>query len=139
MYKGYEIKYTDPGFWQIFSFRFLSGQPFTPGGLRFWYSRGGRLGKCGTQALWLDGGGEGRRHIDLADYTICGVVEDVAGRQYGFRFRLGTLYHRPRPFGQYDKREYGGCFLCLPLGTAEGRLWGHPGRSWIRQVDVTTG
>ena len=29
MYKGYEIKYTDPGFWQIFSFRFLSGQPFT--------------------------------------------------------------------------------------------------------------
>ena len=32
------------------------------GGLRFWYSRGGRLGKCGTQALWLDGGGREERH-----------------------------------------------------------------------------
>lgn len=29
MYKGYEIKYTDPGFWQVFSFRFVSGKPFT--------------------------------------------------------------------------------------------------------------
>ena len=29
MYKGYQIKYTDTGFWKVFSFRFLTGKPFT--------------------------------------------------------------------------------------------------------------
>ena len=78
MYKGYEIKYTDPGFWQIFSFRFLSGQPFTQAD----FDSGIPVAVVSESvARKLYGSTEvvGKNVIiDLADYTICGVVEDVS-------------------------------------------------------------
>ena len=78
MYKGYEIKYTDPGFWQIFSFRFLSGQPFTQAD----FDSGIPVAVVSESvARKLYGSTEvvGKSVIiDLADYTICGVVEDVS-------------------------------------------------------------
>ncbi len=78
MYKGYEIKYTDPGFWQIFSFRFLSGKPFTQAD----FDSGIPVAVVSESvARKLYGSTEvvGKSvFIDLADYTICGVVEDVS-------------------------------------------------------------
>lgn len=29
LFEEYVIKYTDPGFWKVFDFRFISGKPFT--------------------------------------------------------------------------------------------------------------
>lgn len=78
MYKGYEIKYTDPGFWQIISFRFLSGQPFTQAD----FDSGIPVAVVSESvARKLYGSTEvvGKSVIiDLADYTICGVVEDAS-------------------------------------------------------------
>ena len=78
MYKAYDIKYTDPGFWKIFSFRFVAGKPFTEadfdsaipqavvsaGIAKYLYGTTDVVGKPVI--------------IDLATYTICGVVEDVS-------------------------------------------------------------
>ncbi|WP_302459566.1 ABC transporter permease [Parabacteroides johnsonii] len=78
MYKGYEIKYTDPGFWQVFSFRFVSGKPFTQAD----FDSGIPVAVVSENvARKLYGSTEvvGKSVIiDLADYTICGVVEDVS-------------------------------------------------------------
>ena len=78
MYKAYSIKYTDPGFWKIFDFRFLSGKPFTQAdfdsGIRQAVVSGGVAQKLyGT----IDVVGK-PVIIDLTEYTVCGVVEDVS-------------------------------------------------------------
>lgn len=78
MYKAYSIKYTDPGFWKIFDFRFLSGKPFTQAdfdsGIRQAVVSGGVAQKLyGTTDV------VGKPVIiDLTEYTVCGVVEDVS-------------------------------------------------------------
>ena len=78
MYKAYEIKYTDPGFWKIFSFRFLSGKPFTEADFD---SAIPQAVVSASMAKYLYGTTDvvGKPVIiDLATYTICGVVEDVS-------------------------------------------------------------
>lgn len=78
MYKAYSIKYTDPGFWKILSFRFITGKPFTEadfnsGIMQAVISRGAAQKLYGTTEV------VGKPVIiDLDTYTICGVVEDVS-------------------------------------------------------------
>lgn len=78
MYKVYDIKYTDPGFWKIFSFRFVTGKPFTQADF---YSAVPVAVVCESVARKLYGTtdvvGMSIR-IDLLTYTICGVVEEVS-------------------------------------------------------------
>lgn len=76
MYKAYDIRYTDTGFWKIFSFRFVAGKPFTladfdsaiPAAVitesvaRKLYGTTDVVGKTVI--------------IDVVPYTICGVVKD---------------------------------------------------------------
>lgn len=86
MYKTYDIKFTDPGFWKIFSFRFLAGKPFTQADFDSSISA---AVVSASVAKKLYGTTEvvGKPVvIDMSTYTICGVVEDVsraAGTAYG--------------------------------------------------------
>lgn len=78
MYKAYEVKYTDPGFWKIFSFRFLAGKPFTQADFD---SAIPQTVVSESIARKLYGTTEivGKPVIiDLASYTVCGVVKDVS-------------------------------------------------------------
>lgn len=78
MYKAYPITYTDPGFWKIFSFRFLAGGPFTEADFD---SAIPRLVLSASVAQKLYGTIDviGKTVVvDRAEYTICGVVQDVS-------------------------------------------------------------
>ena len=74
MYKAYDIKYTDPGFWKIFSFRFVAGKPFTEADFDSAISQA--VVSAGI-AKYLYGTTDvvGKPVIiDLATYTICGGI-----------------------------------------------------------------
>lgn len=78
MYKVYDIMYTDPGFWKIYDFRFLDGQPFSQADF---VSALPRAVVCESVARALYGSPEviGKPLIiDRLPYTICGVVKDVS-------------------------------------------------------------
>ncbi len=78
MYKGYEIKYTDPGFWRVFSFRFVAGKPFTQADFDAAIPVA-VVSESVARKLYgfTDVVGEDVV-IDQAVYTICGVVEDAS-------------------------------------------------------------
>ena len=115
MYKGYEIKYTDPGFWQVFSFRFLSGKPFTQADFdaaipvavvsesvaRKLYGSTEVVGKSVI--------------IDLAVYTICGVVEDASRAANTAFASVWVPYTTDRILLANTSRENmtGAFFVCL--------------------------
>lgn len=78
MYKAYSIKYTDPDFWKIYSFRFTEGKPFTEADFHSAINQAvvsekvaktlyGTLQVVGKTVI-----------VDRMPYTICGVVKDVS-------------------------------------------------------------
>ena len=77
LYRPYTIKFTDAGFWNIFSFRFLAGQAFTEADFlsgipRAVISEGTAKRMYGTKEV------VGKSLIlNYTEYRICGVVEDV--------------------------------------------------------------
>ncbi|MEG1748657.1 MAG: ABC transporter permease [Tannerellaceae bacterium] len=78
MYKAYSVKYTDPGFWTIYAFRFLSGKPFTEADFR---SAIPQAVVSENVARKLYGTTEvvGKEIIiGMLSYTICGVVSNVS-------------------------------------------------------------
>ncbi|WP_456086736.1 ABC transporter permease [Parabacteroides sp.] len=78
MYKGYEIKYTDPGFWLVFSFRFVAGKPFTQADFDSAIPAA-VVSESVARKLYGSTDVVGKDVvIDQAVYTICGVVEDVS-------------------------------------------------------------
>lgn len=78
MYKGYQIKYTDPGFWKIFSFRFLAGKPFTQADFDSAIPLA-VVSESVARKLYGTTDVVGKTVIlDLANYTICGVVKEVS-------------------------------------------------------------
>lgn len=78
MFKAYSIRYTDTGFWKIFSFHFLSGKPFTEADFDSAIPQAVVSGSV-AQKLYGTTDVVGKPVIiDLTEYTICGVVEDVS-------------------------------------------------------------
>ena len=78
MYKAYSVKYTDPGFWKIFSFRFITGKPFTEADFNSGIPQA-VISRSIAQKLYGTTDVVGKPVIiDLDTYTICGVVEDVS-------------------------------------------------------------
>ena len=78
MYKGYEIKYTDPGFWRVFSFRFVAGKPFTQADFDSAIPAA-VVSESVARKLYGSTDVVGKDVvIDQAVYTICGVVEDAS-------------------------------------------------------------
>lgn len=78
MYKGYEIKYTDFGFWQIFSFRFIAGRPFTQADFDSAIPVA-VVSESVARKLYGSTDVVGKEVIiDQAVYTICGVVEEIS-------------------------------------------------------------
>lgn len=78
MYKTYAVTYTDPAFWKIFSFRFLEGKPFTEADFQSAIPRL-VLSESTARKLYGTTNVVGKQvMVDLDEYTICGVVEDVS-------------------------------------------------------------
>lgn len=78
MYKTYSVKYVDPGFWKIFSFRFLGGKPFTQADFDSAIPQA-VVSRSVAQKLYGTTEVVGKPVIiDLSTYTICGVVENVS-------------------------------------------------------------
>lgn len=78
MYKAYNIKYTDPGFWKIYTFRFLEGKPFTEADFA---SAIPQVVVSESTARKLFGTIQvvGKSLIvGMQPYTICGVVGDIS-------------------------------------------------------------
>ena len=76
LFEEYVIKYTDPGFWKVFDFRFTAGKPFTDAD----FSSGlPRVVITNTLARKLFGSEDpiGKEvMIGYVPYTVTGVVED---------------------------------------------------------------
>lgn len=78
MYKGYQIKYTDTGFWKVFSFRFLTGKPFTQADFDSGITQA-VVSESVARKLYGTTDVVGKTVIiDLTAYTVCGVVKDVS-------------------------------------------------------------
>lgn len=78
MYKAYSIKYTDPAFWKIYSFRFVEGKPFTEADFHSAIPQA-VVSEQAAKALYGTLLVVGKTVIvDRMPYTICGVVEDVS-------------------------------------------------------------
>ena len=81
MYKGYQIKYTDTGFWKVFSFRFLTGKPFTQADFDSGITQA-VVSESVARKLYGTTDVVGKTVIiDLTTYTVCGVVKDVRDRK----------------------------------------------------------
>ena len=82
LFKEYVIKYTDPGFWKVFDFRFISGKPFTDAD----FSSGlPRVVIANTLARELFGSEDPIGKDVLIGYvphTVTGVVEDPTWAAY---------------------------------------------------------
>lgn len=82
LFKEYVIKYTDPGFWKVFDFRFISGKPFTDAD----FSSGlPRVVIANTLARELFGSEDPIGKDVLIGYvphTVTGVVEDPTRAAY---------------------------------------------------------
>lgn len=76
MYKAYDIRYTDPGFWKIFSFRFVAGKPFTQADFDSAIPAA-VIAESVARKLYGTTEVVGKTVIiDVVPYTICGVVKD---------------------------------------------------------------
>lgn len=77
-YKGYGLKFTDPGFWKIYDFRFIEGKPFTEADFHSAINQA-VVSRHVALALYGSVQAVGKTIlIDRVPYTICGVVEDVS-------------------------------------------------------------
>lgn len=76
--REYDMKQTNAGFWNVFDFTFVDGQPYT----RESFASGQRLAVLSrevAQKLFGDIEVAGRNFsIDYVEYTVCGVVEPVS-------------------------------------------------------------
>lgn len=82
LFKEYVIKYTDPGFWKVFDFRFISGKPFTDADFS---SRLPRVVIANTLARELFGSEDPVGKDVLIGYvphTVTGVVEGPTRAAY---------------------------------------------------------
>lgn len=78
MYTPYTIKYTDPAFWHIFTFRFVAGKPFTQADFDSYIPQA-VVSESVARKLYGTTDVVGKPVvIDIAPYTICGVVKDVS-------------------------------------------------------------
>lgn len=78
MYKAYEVKYTDPAFWTIYSFRFLEGKPFTEADFQSAVPQA-VVSASTARKLYGTTQAVGREVIvGMLPYIICGVVDDVS-------------------------------------------------------------
>lgn len=78
MYKAYSVKYTDSFFWNIYSFRFIEGKPFTDADFHSAISHAVVSEKV-AKILYGTSQVVGKTVIvDRMPYTICGVVKDVS-------------------------------------------------------------
>ena len=76
--KTHRVKYVDTGFWKVFGFRFLEGRPFTESDFRSGI-RQAVLSERVARKLFGSEPAVGKEIlIDVAAYTVCGVVEDVS-------------------------------------------------------------
>lgn len=78
MYKAYTVKYTDPGFWKIYSFNFLVGKPFTDADFQSAIPQA-VVSESTARKLYGTTAVVGKELIiGMLSYTICGVVDDVS-------------------------------------------------------------
>jgi putative ABC transport system permease protein len=74
----YEITYTDAGFWKVFDFRFLYGQPFSEADFDSGLPRA-VISEKAARRLFGTADVVGKSIVfDYITYTICGVVKDVS-------------------------------------------------------------
>ena len=93
LFEEYVIKYTDPGFWKVFDFRFISGKPFTEAD--FISGSCGHYEYVGPQAFRI-GRSDRKRGVD----GLCAVCRygsggsSDAGSQQCLCGCLGSLYQQ---------------------------------------------
>lgn len=94
LFEEYVIKYTDPGFWKVFDFRFISGKPFTEADF-FGLASCGHYEYVGPQAFRI-GRPDRKRGVD----GLCAVCRygsggsSDAGSQQCLCGCLGSLYQQ---------------------------------------------
>ena len=119
MYKGYQIKYTDTGFWKVFSFRFLTGKPFTQADFDSGITQA-VVSESVARKLYGTTDVVGKTVIiDLTTYTVCGVVKDVS-RAADTAF--GDVWVPIRPTvsdDEYQFRNMGRLVFYLPVGKGQ--------------------
>ena len=77
-FETYSIKLTDAGFWQVFNFRFLEGQPFTEADLNSAVPQA-VISKQLARKLFGEAKAVGREiMVDQTAFRVCGVVADVS-------------------------------------------------------------
>ena len=77
-FETYSIKFTDAGFWRVFNFRFLEGQPFTEADLNSAVPRA-VISKRLARKLFGEAEAVGREiMVDQTAFRVCGVVADVS-------------------------------------------------------------
>lgn len=77
-FETYSIKLTDAGFWRVFNFRFLEGQPFTEADLNSAVPQA-VISKQLARKLFGEAKAVGREiMVDQTAFRVCGVVADVS-------------------------------------------------------------
>ena len=75
LFEEYVIKYTDPGFWKVFDFRFISGKPFTEADFISGFASCGHYEYVGPQAFRIGRPDRKRGVVGYVPYAVTGVVE----------------------------------------------------------------
>ncbi len=78
LYKNYSIKYTDPGFWRVFEFRFKEGVPFSEADFNSAISRAVITDRLAKELFGSENVMGETILIDYDAYTISGVVKEVS-------------------------------------------------------------
>jgi putative ABC transport system permease protein len=78
LFAVYDITYTDAGFWQVFDFRFLYGQPFSRSDFDSGLPRA-VISEKAARRLFGAADVTGKSIVfDYITYTVCGVVKEVS-------------------------------------------------------------
>lgn len=72
------MKYTDPGFWKVFDFTFVTGRPFTEADFRSVLPAAVLTERLATRLFGSEDAVEKSVVIDYATYTVTGMVENVS-------------------------------------------------------------
>ncbi|MDR0845216.1 MAG: ABC transporter permease [Tannerella sp.] len=78
LFKEYQVTYTDAGFWNIFDFTFLHGQPFTEADFQSAIPRAVITSEVATQLFGTDDAIGQTLVLDYTSYTVAGIVEPVS-------------------------------------------------------------
>ncbi len=72
------IKYVDTGFWKVFGFRFVEGEPFSEADFRSGIRRIVLSGRMAREIFGSEVAIGKEVWVGITPYTVCGVVEDVS-------------------------------------------------------------